>query len=91
MLIKIVIYDYKKYDTLKNLVDDLKNKNSIIDDRNNWYVELSLSVNSFDEIIPILQKYNQKIETDLRCYKKDNAVRLFISKRYNEGLGNQVE
>lgn len=91
MLIKIEIFDYKEHKVLRNLVDDLKNKNSIIDKQNDWHIDLSLNVNSFDEIIPVLQKYNQEIEIDLRCYKKEDVVRLFISKRYDEGLGNQVE
>lgn len=91
MLIKIEIFDYKEHKVLRNLVDDLKNKNSIIDKQNDWHIDLSLNVNSFDEIIPFLQKYNQEIEIDLRCYKKEDVVRLFISKRYDEGLGNQVE
>lgn len=91
MLIKIEIFDYKEHKVLRNLVDDLKNKNPIIDEQNDWYIDLSLNVNSFDEIIPVLQKYNQEIETDLRCYKKEDVVRLFISKDYDGGLGNQVE
>lgn len=91
MLIKIEIFDYKEHKVLRNLVDDLKNKNSIIDKQNDWHIDLSLNVNSFDEIISVLQKYNQEIEIDLRCYKKEDVVRLFISKRYDEGLGNQVE
>ncbi len=91
MIIKIKIYDYKEHNVLRNLVDDLKNKNSIIDEQNDWYIDFSLSVNSFNEIIPVLQKYTYEIETKLSCYKKDNIVRLYISKDYDEGFGSQVE
>lgn len=91
MIIKITIFDYKYHAVLKNLVDDLKKKNSTIDEQNHWHIDFSLNVNSFDEIIPILQKYNYEIEIKLSCYKKDNIVRLWISKDYDEGLGNQVE
>ncbi len=90
MIIKIEIFDYKTHNVLRNLVDDLKKKNTIIDIQNDWYIDLSLNVNSFDEIIPILQKYFCEIETKLSCYQKDK-VRLYISKDYDEGLGNQVE
>ena len=90
MIIKITIFDYKYHTVLKNLVDDLKNKNSTIDEQNHWHIDFSLRVNSFDEIIPVLQKYTYEIETKLSCYKKDK-VRLYISKDYDEGLGNQVE
>ena len=90
MIIKIKIFDYKEHNVLRNLLEDLKKKNSIIDEQNDWHIDFSVNVNSFDEIIPVLQKYTYEIETDLRCYKEDE-IRLFISKRYNEGLGNQVE
>lgn len=91
MVIEIEIFDYKEHKVLKNLVDDLKNKNSIIDEQNDWHIDFSLRVNSFDEIIPVLQKYAHEIEISMCCYKEGNLVRLWISKDYDEGLGNQVE
>ena len=91
MIIEIEIFHYKEYAVLKNLVDDLKKKNSTIDKQNHWYIDFSLNVNSFDEIIPILRKYTYEIKTELSCDKEENIVRLWISKDYDEGLGNQVE
>ena len=90
MKVEIEIFDYKEHNVLRNLVDDLKKKNSTIDKQNDWYIDFSLNVNSFDEIIPILQKYTYEIKTKLSCYK-NNTIRLYISKDYDEGFGCQVE
>ena len=89
MTVKIDIYDENH--NFKNLINDLKNKKPIIIKENEFGINLKLNVNTFDEIICLLEKYSKKIEITLSIYDI-NTVRLFISKKETYcGLGSQVE
>ena len=89
MTVTIKIFYYNEYNNFKNLIDELKNKNANIVEENKFNIDLELNVNSFDEIICLLEKYNS-IEITLLIYTV-NEVTVYISTRETCSLGNQVE
>lgn len=90
MKVEIIIFDYKEYSIYKKLIKELEDKGAIDNKKDRFTKELDLNVKSFDEIIYLLEKYNNKIEIKLSIYPTEVCV--YIS-RYREScdLGNQVD
>ncbi len=90
MLVKIDIYYYNNKDFFKDLIDELKKKKSVINKENVFNIDLELKVNSFDEIICVLEKYSKEIDISLYINNINN-VTIFISKSEHMSFGDQVE
>lgn len=90
MIVKIKVYSYEEEQFLKSLVDELRNKHLLTIEEDVFGIKLELNVNSFDEVICLLEKYARKIDIELSIWATDN-VSLYISKRETCSLGNQVE
>jgi len=90
MIVKINISSYREEQFFKSLVEELKNKQPKIIEEDIFGIELELNVNSFDDVICLLEKYARKIDIELMIYTIDK-VRVYISKRETCSLGNQVE
>ena len=85
-----MIYSYRKEHFFKSLVEELKNKQSKIIEEDIFGIKLELNVNSFDDVICLLEKYARKIDIELSIWATNN-VSLYISERETCSLGNQVE
>lgn len=90
MIVKIMIYSYREEQFFKSLVDELKNKQANIIEEDVFGIMFELNVNSFDEVICLLEKYAGKIDIRSSIWSINN-VTLYISKRETCSLGNQVE
>ncbi len=89
MKVEIRIDYYKDQYIFKDLIDELKSKKAtIIEGIINTRFELD--VNSFDEIICLLENYSKGNKIQLVIYNKDKVV-VFISRREPLSFGNQVD
>ncbi len=88
---KVGIY-ISNYDQVnKNLIDELKSRKVTIIDETRFGTKLELNVNSFDEVIRILEKYSKGIEITLSICNV-NKVSLFItSRKTSSSLGDQFD
>lgn len=91
MKIEIVIFNDFEVTVFNNLVNELKSKQATITRERMFQIELELNIKSFDDIIYLLEKYNNDIEIELSIHSVDNVV-VYISREENTcSLGNQVE
>lgn len=77
MTVEIRVYDYDEYDILKKLAGELKKKHPINTKVDAFGLEVKLNVNSFDEIITLLAKYDEYIEIRLSIHNA-NEVRVYV-------------
>ena len=88
MRIEILMYDIEE-PILIELQKELKKK-AKVEQESVWYKRYTMEVNSFDEVISILNKFDgEQIETHLVCTK--DFVYLQINKFKDKyGLGTQL-
>jgi short-subunit dehydrogenase involved in D-alanine esterification of teichoic acids len=77
MTVEIMVYDYDDYDILKKLAGELKKKHPINTEVNAFGIEMKLNVNSFDEVIALLAKYNEQTKIELSIHNA-NEVRVYV-------------
>jgi len=77
MTVGIMIYHYDDYNILKKLASELKKKHPINTKVDAFGIDVKLNVNSFDEVIALLVKYNKEIKIELSVYNV-NDVRVYV-------------
>lgn len=90
MKVKIIIFNIIEFTAFNNLVNELKIKQAIVKEENKFEIVLELNVKSFDDIIYLLEKYNNDIDIELSIHSIDNVV-VYISRKETGSLGDQVE